>query len=368
MRSMLTLSITIFCGLLSSCSSQLLESSYDVSKLPPSTIEVSEKSQNVLDKQGDLLLAENLSLKETDIIKKTKLTDDKQTQSIDLPNDNTLVEKSHEKSTQSTNFDKTLSPKVAPKNKQETYSGDTVKQLSERATVTGETNSNIATPVKTDIQKTGDKEKQPLKTVTHEKDKPAKKSIDPAKFQEFFAPEKYNHPLRFSKTLNFMIGEDGHGSYLYGEGPILEGAYDKFLKYVRHFEEKGVKLNRLMLHSPGGVLNEGIQIGNYLLENKWETDADQHMRCYSTCGFIYAAGETKRIQTGAEIGFHRPYIPSEPDTPEFIAAVYEEYKGYWTAVGADMELYEKFMREFGRDEMLILKTETIKKYIPVEAY
>lgn len=190
----------------------------------------------------------------------------------------------------------------------------------------------------------------------------------PIVFPEFYAPEKYKHPLRHSKNLNFMIGEDGKGSYLYGEGPIVQGAYKKFLAYVDHYKKQGVELKRFMLHSPGGVLDEGIKIGEYIQKNDWETDADKYMRCYSTCGFIYSAGTKKHIQSGAEIGFHRPYLPGVADTPEFIEKVYNEYQNYWKSVDGNKELYDKFMLEYGRDEMFILKTSNIDNYIPVEKY
>ncbi|MEZ9625258.1 hypothetical protein [Aliivibrio fischeri] len=187
-------------------------------------------------------------------------------------------------------------------------------------------------------------------------------------FPNFYAPERFNHPLQHSKKLTFMIGEDSLGSYLYGEGPIIEGAYNKFLKYVQHYQKLGIKLNRLMLHSPGGVLNEGILIGKYIQKNQWTTDADMYMRCYSTCGFIYAAGAEKRIQTGAEIGFHRPYLPHKADTPEFIKQVYDEYKTYWQAVSGSTTLYDKFMREYDRNNMYILNDQNIQNYMFVEKY
>ncbi|MFA0240826.1 MULTISPECIES: hypothetical protein [Vibrio] len=193
-------------------------------------------------------------------------------------------------------------------------------------------------------------------------------SHQPLVFPEFYAPEKYKHPLRHSKKLNFMIGEDSKGSYLYGEGPIVPGAFKKFIAYVEHYKSQGVDLKRFMLHSPGGVLDEGLKIGEYILQNNWNTDADKYMRCYSTCGFIYAAGSTKYIQTGAEVGFHRPYIPGVADTPEFIDEVYKKYQAYWAAIDGNKGLYDKFMSEYGRDEMLILKTNNIDNYIPVEKY
>ncbi|EJV9310918.1 hypothetical protein ACH7WW_000897 [Vibrio vulnificus] len=192
--------------------------------------------------------------------------------------------------------------------------------------------------------------------------------FEPQTFPDFYAPEKFGHPLQHSKKLTFMIGEDSKGSYLYGEGPIIEGAYDKFLKYVNHYKKLGINLDRLMLHSPGGVLNEGILIGEYILKNQWNTDADKYMRCYSTCGFIYAAGTNKRIQSGAEVGFHRPYLPNKVDTPEFIEQVYKEYQNYWEAVSGSSALYNKFMREYGRDDMYILNNRNIQKYMIVEKY
>ncbi|TVU64259.1 hypothetical protein FQP88_05005 [Vibrio atlanticus] len=208
----------------------------------------------------------------------------------------------------------------------------------------------------------------PLDEKTKVPKKAQKQDSTPLVFPEFYAPEKYKHPLRHSKNLNFMIGEDDKGSYLYGEGPIVPGAYKKFLTYVNHYKKQGVELKRFMLHSPGGVLDEGIQIGEYIHNNGWETDADKYMRCYSTCGFIYSAGTKKHIQSGAEIGFHRPYLPGVADTPEFIEKVYNEYQVYWTTVDGNKELYDKFMLEYARDEMLILKTNNIDNYIPVEKY
>ncbi|WP_114766218.1 hypothetical protein [Vibrio rhodolitus] len=194
------------------------------------------------------------------------------------------------------------------------------------------------------------------------------RQFEPQTFPDFYAPEKFGHPLQHSKKLTFMIGEDSKGSYLYGEGPIIEGAYDKFLKYVNHYQKLGINLDRLMLHSPGGVLNEGILIGEYILKNQWNTDADKYMRCYSTCGFIYAAGSQKRIQSGAEVGFHRPYLPNKADTPEFIEQVYKEYQNYWKAVSGSPALYNKFMREYGRHDMYILNNRNIQKYMIVEKY
>ena len=182
------------------------------------------------------------------------------------------------------------------------------------------------------------------------------------------APEKYKHPLNDATKLTFMLGTDDKGNYLYGEGRITEGAYAKFIKYVEFYKNKKINLNRLMLHSPGGLVNEGLNIGSYIRENNWITDSDRHMKCYSSCGFIFASGVEKRIQDGAKIGFHRPYLPNKEDTSEFIEKVYQDYKPFWNLINGDEELYDTFMINYGRDEMLILDSISISKYMAVETY
>ena len=184
----------------------------------------------------------------------------------------------------------------------------------------------------------------------------------------FLAPEKFQHPLQTSEKLVFMLGEDDQGNYLYSEGAITDGAYDKFLRYVDHYAKNGVKLDRLMMHSPGGMLAEGIKIGQYIRDNNWTTDLDKHMRCYSSCAMIYAAGVNKRMQSGAEVGYHRPYLPGVPDTPELVQQVYLDYQPYWQSVHGDPKLYDDFMKNYGRDDMLVLTAETAPKRMIIEKY
>ncbi|EKP0309933.1 hypothetical protein JGK42_003875 [Aeromonas veronii] len=182
------------------------------------------------------------------------------------------------------------------------------------------------------------------------------------------APNKYKHPLQHANKIIFMLGEDDAGYYLYGEGPLLAGAYEKMLRYVKFYQESGVELNRFMLHSPGGLVSEGLLIGNYIRKHNWTTDSDKYMRCYSSCGFIFASGVKKRIQQGAEIGFHRPYLPNKADTPDFIEQVYTEYKPYWNYIQGNPALYEIFMKQYGREDMYILRADTINQYMQIEVY
>lgn len=182
------------------------------------------------------------------------------------------------------------------------------------------------------------------------------------------APPSLGHPLQDAEELYFMLGEDEVGPYLYAEGSVVKGAYNKFLKYVKHFEGRGINLNRFMMHSPGGLLNEGLKIGQYIRDNNWITDADKNIKCYSSCGFIYASGVAQYMQRGAEVGFHRPYYPSKADTPESTRQFYQDYLPYWEYIQGNMPLYDKFMLEYGRSEMYILNEKNINQYFYAELY
>ena len=183
-----------------------------------------------------------------------------------------------------------------------------------------------------------------------------------------FAPEKLKHPMQTSFEMIFMLASDDDGYYLYGEGAIAPSSYKRFLKVVNKYTVHGIELKRLMMHSPGGTMSSGQEIAVYIHSNNWITDSSKHMRCYSACGFIYASGTKKRMQLGAEVGFHRPYIPDQADTPEFIEATYYRYLDFWMEIGGSRELYDKFMLNYGRDDMLILKSNTINNHFEVEKY
>jgi hypothetical protein len=247
-----------------------------------------------------------------------------------------------------------------------------VKEPSDKNSETSKNKSDDKKPPKESFSKQNNEKKgQPI--LTPEQSNDIFEKVIPGKLFPNFtpnikAPEKYQHPLDKSSNLIFMLGEDDNGYYLYGEGPIIKGAYDKFLKYVEHYRKQNIVLKRLMMHSPGGLVKEGIAIGLHLNQNGWDTDSDQYMKCYSACGLIYAAGVNKRIQEGAEIGFHRPYDPNKPDTPEFVARVFKDYAPYWKAIGGSPELYYEFMMSYGRSEMFILNSKTISQYMEVEKY
>ncbi|MGF1763394.1 hypothetical protein [Aliivibrio kagoshimensis] len=227
-----------------------------------------------------------------------------------------------------------------------------------------------------EVEQVEDETKEPQMTLDDEKhaidilqSKQRAPNVNlPVEMPSIQAPKYLKHPLSESMEVIFLLGEDQKGYYLYGEGSLTEGTFVKFQRYIAHYQSRNIKLNRLMIHSPGGLMKEAMKIGRYMQEHGWTSDSDKYMRCYSACGFIYASGVAKRMQNGAKVGFHRPYLPNREDTPEMIYAMYDRYLPYWKEINGDLKLFDKFMKNYGRDDMLILTTENANQYFMADIY
>jgi hypothetical protein len=83
-------------------------------------------------------------------------------------------------------------------------------------------------------------------------------------------------------------------------GDIEKGDYSKFANFVS-------KRNRVMvvLDSPGGLLNEGLNIGLLIRQKAFATAV--YNECVSVCGLMWLAGTYRVVSTEAKIGFHAAY-------------------------------------------------------------
>ena len=64
----------------------------------------------------------------------------------------------------------------------------------------------------------------------------------------------------------------------------------------------------LCLNSPGGDLNEGIKIANYVYEYYTSTEVPSNARCESACAVIFLASRDPRIDPAGTVGLHAPKL------------------------------------------------------------
>jgi hypothetical protein len=82
----------------------------------------------------------------------------------------------------------------------------------------------------------------------------------------------------------------------------------------------------LCLDSPGGSLAGGLELAQYLLDNRIGTVVPEAAECLSTCALVFmfgtaAADETvtvtsRRLHVAGRLGFHQPALAFDPEAPE----------------------------------------------------
>jgi ATP-dependent protease ClpP protease subunit len=123
------------------------------------------------------------------------------------------------------------------------------------------------------------------------------------------------------KAANFSIVAENPSKPFYSgiarlviDGEIKTGDFAQFAKMadiVSHeatLETNGVPAIEVDLNSPGGDLNEAIQIGRLLRDRSMQTGLSAKSICASACIFIYIAGVSRSTHTEARLGLHRPYF------------------------------------------------------------
>jgi ATP-dependent protease ClpP protease subunit len=90
-------------------------------------------------------------------------------------------------------------------------------------------------------------------------------------------------------------------------GAIEKGDSAKFNIYANKIEGNNKVL--VMLNSRGGLVDEGLKIGDVIASRGFATLADN--MCASMCAVVWLAGAQRAVYSGTRIGFHAAYHGSD---------------------------------------------------------
>jgi hypothetical protein len=141
---------------------------------------------------------------------------------------------------------------------------------------------------------------------------------------------------------------------IYINGDIEKGDYEQFATFVN--KKRNVQL--VVLNSPGGSLNDGLNIGLLIRQKKMSTIVFD--RCISVCGLMWLAGTDRAVSTEAKIGFHAAYRmendkPIEDGTGNAWVGRYLTLLGFsWNAI--------EFLTSAAPDSVEWLNDVKAKKY------
>ena len=182
------------------------------------------------------------------------------------------------------------------------------------------------------------------------------------------AGDRRGAPLRqpdaaLTAKMTFELVGDGR---LIATGTIIPGTADAFAAEV---EKRGGYVKTIVLHSPGGSVQDAIRMGQVIREKKFATEVDSGKYCASSCPLVFAGGLERRAGEKAAIGVHQIFSVSEagPSAPNGDQAqrVSAQCQRYLGDMGVDprvwlhaMETPKEALFYFKPEELLALKLAT----------
>jgi len=100
-------------------------------------------------------------------------------------------------------------------------------------------------------------------------------------------------------------GTEVHGISITGK--IVTGDADKFERLANSFQGMAI----VGLESPGGIVVEGLIMGELIHKKGFATGVPDNATCASTCGLIWIAGSRRFLSTTSRVGFHAASIDGE---------------------------------------------------------
>lgn len=153
-----------------------------------------------------------------------------------------------------------------------------------------------------------------------------------------------------------------------GEAILLEGeiAGGDAARILKQINELAKAPTRAILNSPGGSVQDALELGRALRLAGMETEMRSGDICYSACPYLLAAGVTRAVPEDAFVGVHQHYFGESTLLPAF-AAVEDIQRGqgevmrYLNQMGID-PLVMQHALVTPPDEIYVLLREELVAY------
>jgi hypothetical protein len=167
--------------------------------------------------------------------------------------------------------------------------------------------------------------------------------------------------------ITFELAGDGR---LVATGTVVPGAAETFAAEI---EKRGGYVKTVVLHSPGGSVQDALKIGRLIRERKYSTEVPDARYCASSCPLMFAGGVERIAGPKAAIGVHQvSALTAAPnanmaDGMSSAQRVSAEVQRYLRDMGVDGQVWVHAMETpanelfyFKPDELLSLKLATAR--------
>src|ERR1700730_11704290 len=173
---------------------------------------------------------------------------------------------------------------------------------------------------------------------------------------------------RLKSAMSFDLLADGR---LIAIGTIRPGTAKVFTAEI---EKRGSYVKSVVLHSPGGSVDDAIEMGRLIRQRQFATEVERGRYCASSCPLVFAGGVERRAGESAAIGVHQVTASVAGDAAltalnrmDSVERMSAECQKYLLEMGVDPMVWVHAMETptdqlfyFTRDELLKLRLATEK--------
>ena len=172
-------------------------------------------------------------------------------------------------------------------------------------------------------------------------------------------------PFNLHANEKFRVdGEDLHYNTELAVEEINREIMEEDVEVLLKTLQSNPNIKRIILTSWGGLVNAAVQMADIIID--FELDTHVKQICFSACPMLLIAGETRTLERGSKIGFHR----SSVDSNSMRSFYKEERESYgwgnefdfssWVYDDSQEEIYSQFKYYLERGVSPSFVIETMK--------
>ena len=164
------------------------------------------------------------------------------------------------------------------------------------------------------------------------------------------------------KNLEFSVIGDNHQSVVFVEGSFAAGDARRFAEWFSKLPEPQPTI--VLLDSPGGILIEGMLLGQMFRKVGLATGVGPGQACYSACSISFLGGVRRFVSTEGQYGVHwaSGIRDNDPRKTHSINLVILEALQQYSATMTGSTKYVEAMASAYSSDMRILSNKELQDF------